>query len=384
MNILLVTETYLPYISGVEESTRSIATFMANRGHKVFLVNPKPVLDKKVKTIKNVELVYTPSFKDPFYKGKPTTPFPLAFWPISKTLRENEIDLVHIQEPGSLGISALVLSKLKKLPTVGALHFTPEQVARELPLNPETVAIPIVRIFIHFIYNFYDAIMVPTETFAKFLRSVRVNTHIQVVSNGVNTKKFKPSPKNYQLRKRLGISKNSIVFFFLGRLDRDKNVASLVKAMPLTDKDVHLLVVGKGRVKQKLHNLAKKLKVENKITWIDYIKDSEMVDYYNVADCFSIMSPYEVQSIVTLQAVASGLPVIAARAGALPELCRDKVNGFLVQTYDFKTLAKRMNKIAKNKNLRKKFGKESRKLSLKHDKEKNLQKLENLYNNLVS
>lgn len=383
MNILLVTETYLPYISGVEESTRSIAHFMARKGHRVFLVNPRPVLKKSVKPVEGIKLILTPSIKDPFYKGKPTTPFPFAFGTIAKTLRKKKIDLVHIQEPGSLGISALILAKLNHIPTVGALHFTPEQIARELPGNPEKLAKALIKGFIRFIYNKYDAIMVPTQTFAYFLKSVGVKTRVQVVSNGVNTKKFKPSSKNNGLREKLGISKNSVVFFFLGRLDRDKNVLTLVKAMPHTNKNVHLLVVGKGRIKEKLHHLAKRLKVEDKITWVDYIKDSEMVNYYNSVDCFSIMSPYEVQSIVTLQAVASGLPVIAAKAGALPELAHDDVNGYLVPSYNYKTLAKKMNKLSENKNLRKKFGKESRKISLVHDKAKNLQKLENLYKSIL-
>lgn len=383
MNILLVTETYLPYISGVEESTRSIAEFMAKKGHKVFLVNPKAVINKKVKSIARVKLVLTPSIKDPFYKGKPTTPFPFAFEPIKKILEKEKIDVVHIQEPGSLGISALMLSKLRRLPVVGALHFTPQQIAREMPGKPEFIVVPLIRFFINFVYNKYDAVMVPTKTFASFLKSVGVKSRIQVVSNGVNTKRFTPSPKNKLLRNKLGISENDVVFFFLGRLDRDKNVKTLVEAMPHTAQNVKLLVVGRGRKKDELHALATKLNVENKIIWVDYIKDSDMTSYYNAADCFSIMSPYEVQSIVTLQAVASGLPVIAAKAGALPELAHDGENGYLVKTYDYRALANKMNLLAKSKSLRNKYGEESRRISLAHDKAKNLKKLENLYKSLI-
>jgi glycosyltransferase involved in cell wall biosynthesis len=356
---------------------------MAKKGHKVFLVNPTPILKKKVKPTNGVQLVLTPSVKDPFYKGKPSTPFPFAFLPISKTLREHKIDVVHVQEPGSIGLSALILAKLSKLPVVGALHFTPQQVAREMPGKPEVLVVPLVRFFIKIVYNRYNAIMVPTKTFAKFLKSVGVKTPIQVVSNGVNTEKFKPSLRNNLLRKKLGFSNKDVVFFFLGRLDRDKNVSTLVKAMPYTTRTVKLLVVGKGRDKEKLHKLAKKLNVESKIIWIDYIKDKEMVPFYNAVDCFSIVSPYEVQSIVTLQAVSSGLPVIAANAGALPELAHNKMNGFLVNTYDYKSLAKKMNRLAKDKGLREKFGKESRKISLAHDKAKNLKKLENLYKSIL-
>jgi glycosyltransferase involved in cell wall biosynthesis len=107
-----------------------------------------------------------------------------------------------------------------------------------------------------------------------------------------------------------------------------------------------------------------------------------MPDIYHAADVFSIMSPYEGQSIVTLQAVATGLPVIGANAGALPELIHDNQNGFLVATYDYKDLAKRMNELAGSVSLRKKFGEESRKISLEHDKPKVLHKLEVIFDKL--
>jgi hypothetical protein len=78
MNILFVTETYLPFISGVSTSSDSIARYMVSRGHKVTLVYPRPVIDKKVETPPGLKLVYTPSISDPFYKGKSTTIFPFG------------------------------------------------------------------------------------------------------------------------------------------------------------------------------------------------------------------------------------------------------------------------------------------------------------------
>lgn len=174
-----------------------------------------------------------------------------------------------------------------------------------------------------------------------------------------------------------------VTFLFLGRLDGDKNVSTLVRAMAFTNKNVQIDIVGRGKDKNSLHKLARKLKVEDKINWIDYVTDKEMIDIYHNVDCFVIMSPFEGQSIVTLQAVASSLPVIAAKAGALPELVYENKNGYLVNPYDYKTLADRMNKLALDKNLRIRFGKESRKISLEHDKKKVLHKLELLYLKLI-
>lgn len=379
MNILLVTETYLPYISGVSTSTNSIAQYMASQGHHVVLINPKPVLDEAVKPIHGVNLTYTPSIPDLFYRGKPATIFPLAFPAIQKAMQKTKFDVVHIQEPGSLGLAALILAKIYKIPTVGALHFTPEQIARVIWGKPERLVGPLVKYFIRIIYNQYDAVMVPTQTFADFLKSVGVQKPISIVSNGVDTERFHPSSLNIKIRDKYNIPRTSVVFFFLGRLDRDKNVATLVKAMPYTLKNIRLLVVGKGKVEKLLHGLASKLRVLEKIVWVDYLSEEQMASFYHAADCFAVMSPYEVQSIVTLQAISCGLPVIAARAGALPELVKPSVNGFLPNTYDFKTLAAKMNILAKNKRMRRSFGIASRRIALHHDKAKALRKLELLY-----
>jgi 1,2-diacylglycerol 3-alpha-glucosyltransferase len=109
------------------------------------------------------------------------------------------------------------------------------------------------------------------------------------------------------------------------------------------------------------------------------VTDAEMLRLYSAVNAFCIMSPYEGQSIVTLQAVASGLPVIAADAGALPELVTDGKNGYLIKTYDHKSLSKKMNLLASSEKNREKFGIESRKISLEHERSKALSRLENIY-----
>jgi len=87
---------------------------------------------------------------------------------------------------------------------------------------------------------------------------------------------------------------------------------------------------------------------------------------------------------VTLQAIACGLPVLACKEGALPELCHDGVNGFTIATDDDATLADKMNIIANDKKLREKMGKESRNISFPHDRETALAKLLEFYKKIVA
>lgn len=384
MKILLITETYLPWITGVSISTDNIARFLASRGHGVTIVCPKQLVKGDLPKRKNITVINVPSIPFTFYNRNATPVFPTVYFRIRKILKEEKFDIIHIQEPGWTGISALILGKQLHIPVFGALHFIPEQIDRVLWGSAERILTPIINVLVKFIYDKYDAIMTPSHFFKSYLKFLGVKKPIEVISNGVDTKEFAPRSKNLSFRKKYKIPEKSIIFFYLGRLDGDKNVGTLVKAMKYTNPNVHMLIIGKGKIIGYLHDLAKKEGSDKKITWIDYITNEEMPAAYNASDVFTILSPYEGQSIVALQAAASGRPIIAADAGALPEICRDGENGYLVHTYDYKMLAEKMNKLAEDKSLREKFSKESRKISLFHTRSQVLKRLEDEYKKLIS
>jgi len=226
--------------------------------------------------------------------------------------------------------------------------------------------------------------MVPTATFAQFLQESGVKKPIQVVSNGVDTKDFVPTEDRFSGRDTYHLPKNKILFFFLGRLDFDKHADTIIRALPDTDANVHLVIAGEGKEEQNFRNLAQTLGVSKKITWLGYLSHAQMKEVYQSVDAFVLMSPYEVQSIVTLQAISCGLPVLACKEGALPELCHDEVNGYTIATDDHKMLSKKMNVLASNSLLREKMGKESRKISLPHDRTTALSSLEEFYKKIIA
>jgi len=382
MNILIATETYLPYITGVSVSTDSIARYMVSQGHKVTLVCPKPLVKGEVPPLEGLRIVQVPSIPIALYNlNAIAVPFQ-ASPIIEKLMDETKFDVIHIQEAGPTGVTTLIKARRRGIPTVGALHFIPEQVDRVLWGSFEKILTPIINVYVRKIYEKYDEIMTPSHFFANYLKGLGIKKPINVISNGTDTEKFHPSNKNEVLRRKLGFVEDDFVLFFLGRIDRDKNVETLVRAMPFTDKKVKMLIVGKGTEKRFLRFLSRTSKNDGRIVWVPYITNEEMPDYYHAVDTFSIMSPYEGQSIVTLQGAATGLPIIAANASALPELCHDHKNGFLVDTYDYKTLAARIDELVHNPKMVEEFGKESRIISLEHHKPKVLHKLELIFDRL--
>jgi glycosyltransferase involved in cell wall biosynthesis len=264
-----------------------------------------------------------------------------------------------------------------RVPTVGALHFTPDQMSRMVTGKSDTVIRSFAEWYIQTIYNRYSAIMVPTQTFLKFLHTIGVRKQIRVVSNGVDTTIYTPSSEKEKSRN------TGVMFLYIGRIDEDKNVMTLVNAMQYVSSEVMLTIAGNGKQKESLIQLAKTLNVDHKIVWKGSISEAQMIQLYKQADCFTIMAEFEIQSIVTLQALASGLPVVGADAGALPELIHDGENGYLVGTHDAKKLGDKMNYLAAHPQIRRKMGEQSRKISLVHHKPTVLARLEELYREVI-
>lgn len=383
MHVVLVSDSYYPYISGVASSTHSIARFLADQGHKVTIITPRQaVFDPSVDNEPGITVVRTWSVWDPWYKGRKVTPVPF-FIPEIYPVLTKDVDIVHVQEPTFIGLTVRNIARRRGIPVVGALHFTPEQIARMVLWIPLNWSISLTKAYIRWVYNRYDEIMVPTQTFVDFLHSIGVTRPTIVISNGVDVTRFQPVNDIKPFRKILGLPEDKVLFFVLGRFDRDKYVDDVVKALPDATENVELVIAGLGPEKDALHALAENLGVTKRIHWVGQVNEEEMVEYYHASDGYVIMSLHEVQSITTLQAVASGLPVCAVRAGALPELAVEGVNGYLVEPHDSKMLGKRLSQLASDKALRTRMGVESRTISLKHDKSKAMARVEAWHKSIV-
>lgn len=384
MNILLVSDVYLPTVSGVATSTDSIARFMASQGHQVTLVCPRPLVPFVMPDVPGLTIVYTPGVSDALFVNKSMTPFPLGFGKLWHIVRSGNVDVMHVQEPGSLGVTALFLAKLFRVPVVGAQHFSWIQVEKVAPPLLRWISVPFIKLYVRVIYAGFAAIMVPTETAKRDLATIIGNaSRIHPISNGVDTNVYMPRTRQLSpLRTAYALPKDAPIFLYIGRLDADKNIDTILRAMPQVKSRIHVVIAGVGKQKERLLGLARELGIKN-ITWVGEVQKQTIIDLYQLADGFVIMSPVETQSIVALQAISCGLPLIAANAGALPELV-DGTNGFLVDTNDDRALAQCLDQLATSPALRKKMGQRSRIIGLAHHKPLVLAKLEALYGQVIT
>jgi glycosyltransferase involved in cell wall biosynthesis len=171
----------------------------------------------------------------------------------------------------------------------------------------------------------------------------------------------------------------------VSRLDKDKRINIIIEALPkiLTKCDIQFVPVGKGVEKENLAKLARKLGVEKNITFPGFVPDEELPSMYAAADCFVLACPYELQSLATMEAMATGKPAIVVDALALPELVHSGENGYLFPENDSEALADAVIKIMTDKELRKKMGEKSLEIIGEHDIDKSAGKYEAFYKEII-
>jgi glycosyltransferase involved in cell wall biosynthesis len=168
---------------------------------------------------------------------------------------------------------------------------------------------------------------------------------------------------------------------FVGRLDEEKRIDESIRALPvlLRHRDVQLVLAGTGQRREELERLARSLGVAERVHFLGFVPDDDLPLVYVAADLFVIGSVAELQSIATLEAMSTGLPVVAADALALPHLVRPGRNGYLYPPGDVAQLAQRLLDVLESPDRRTAMGRASRDIAQTHDHHRSLDRFEQIY-----
>ena len=161
----------------------------------------------------------------------------------------------------------------------------------------------------------------PTRKAAQFLEKHTELTDVHAISCGIDAHKYSP---DWEPR-----TENRILF--VGRVTGEKQIDVLLRALTLlpAELDAKVEIVGGGDQKRNLEHLAVELGIADRVTFTGYVTDDELREAYHRASVLAMPSIAELQSIVTMEAMASALPVVAANAMALPHLVHHGENGYL-------------------------------------------------------
>ena len=367
MKILFTTESYYPIIDGGAIAQHRIVHELIKKGHDVRVIAPAFSFQNTVEE-ENGSTIYRPrAFVLPFYMNNKYhfAPFPIFY--VKKIIEEFNPDVINVCSPYPISICAMIVAKKKHIPVVGSIHILPENVLA--PFFSSSFYPTMVKYtwkYLVYFYNRVDWATVPTQTGAAMYQKKGLKTSITPISNGVNTELFKPTNNGEYLRDRFNLPKKPLILY-TGRINQEKNVDVLVKAIPsvLKNVDAHFLFCGSGGLKPEMMKLTHDLGVDMHTTFIEFL---DWVDYPNIfmlADVFVMPAESELQSIVTLEAIATGVPPVVVNKGAVPELASAQ-NGLVFEPQDSTQLAKNIIMILSDSTLRNTMKKNSLKLSEQH------------------
>jgi len=367
MKIHFTTESYYPIIDGGAIAQHRIVHTLINKGHDVRVIAPSFSFHTTIDEDEG-SMIYRPkAVLLPFYMNNKYhfAPFPLFY--VKKILESFNPDLINVCSPYPISICAMLWAKKKHIPLVGSIHILPENILA--PFLSSAFYQPMVRYTWSYLIRFYNQVnwaTVPTETGVTMYKERGLKTPITPISNGVNTDLFKPTNNGQYLKERFNLPDQPLVLY-TGRINQEKNVDVLVRAIPtvLKSVDAHFLFCGSGGSKPEMIALTQQLGVADHTTFIDFLDWADYPNIYALADVFVMPAESELQSIVTLEAIASGVPPVVVNKGAVPELASSG-NGLLFEPKDSAQLATDIITILSDKKLRNTMKKKSLQLSKKH------------------
>lgn len=385
MKILISTDTYYPNVNGASYFTQRLAFYLEQKGHDVLVIAPSRKFGHESFEHNGVTVFGIRSFPVPFYK-KFRFALPIRIKKsIEEKIKEFSPDVVHLQ--GHFFISKIIFNAGKKLgiPIIGTNHFMPENLVPYSPFT-EKFTDSVVRLEwnkFKKVFENVDVATTPTETAAEYLKKIGLKKPVMAVSCGIDLTKFRPGGNPDLLKKKYGIPVGVPVLLYVGRLDKEKNIDFILRSISSEKINCHFVIVGIGDESENLKKLAKILRLEKSVTFTGFVPNENLPQIYDVGDCFVNASEAELQSIVTMEAMASGLPVVAVRAMALPELVHHGVNGYTFESGDVADFKRHLVEILSNKELKNKMSQASLEIIKDHDINKTIEKFEMIYGGAI-
>lgn len=386
MRILIATETYVPDVNGAAYFAERLASHMRQRGHEVHIVCPATHDGCGGERESEPTVHELPSRAVPRYPQLRVAQLGAARRGVRRAIAEVQPDVVHVQNHFTVGRAALVEARQCAIPVIGTNHFLPTNLLVYLPV-PAILDRSVERLLWWHLRLTYRAMTVATAPtpYAAELTAHACRREVECVSCGVDEFRFRPGVSPVPFRRRYGIPQAPTILS-VGRLDPEKHVGDLVRALPMIREqlDARLVVVGRGQQRVALGKLATQYGVSEHVTFCDFVPDDLMPGAYAAGDVYCHAGTEELQSISTLEAMASGMPIVAADARALPLLVAEGVNGFLCPPGDVDRLASRLCAVLGNEHVRSRMGAESRKAALRHSAERSVAAFEAIYERAIS
>jgi len=362
MKIAILTYMFPPDdLGGIEIASQDISNQLVQKGKDVFVITSgkRNVTEK---TNKNVAVyrVTKPRIK---FLGSPLFWFKVFF-----ALKKIKPDIVHCQTV-QMGVPGFLFNKIYKKPYIVWCHGFDVYFPWRFK-----------KIISRVVLNSAAAVIALTNNMVSELQK-NYGSRIFVLPDGIDSEKFKGFSKQ-AIRNKLKIDYKDKIVLFVGGLKEVKGIVFLIEAFKIINKklpDARLFLVGDGPEKNNLENAVKEGGLEGKVTFIGKVENQKIPEYMALADIFVLPSLSEGLGIVNLEAMASGLPIVATNVGGIPEVVKDGENGFLVDPEDSQKIAEKVLLLLEDSGLRKNISDNNKEKVKKYSLDIVVEKLMGIY-----
>ena len=375
LRIAVVTETYPPEINGVAGSIARVVEGLRQRGHELQLIRPRQHRD-------DVAAVH-PGFAELLLRGLPIPRYPELKMglPAKRSLMRRwsfeRPDVVHLATEGPLGWSALQAARKLQLPVISEFRTNFHAYSQHYGVG--WLRSPLLA-YLRKFHNLCDATLTPSPDLRRELGQQRFE-RLHVVGRGVDTQRFDPARRSASLRAQWGVSDTDTVILCVGRLAPEKNLSLLVEAYESLRQQhaaCRLVLVGDGPQRAALQARCPTA------VFAGMRRGDDLATHFASADLFAFPSLTETFGNVVLEALASGLPVVAFDYAAAAQLLADQSAGRLVPLHDAERFRQAVVDLSLRPDALRAQGSEARRIALTQSWGAIVQGLETQYRNAMA
>jgi len=265
--------------------------------------------------------------------------------------------VIHTHSFFGIGLEALLNGAILGIPVIGTNHTTIAGFGAHIPISVERASA-----YVTWFHNRCDYVTAPSQSVFAELGMARLRRPHLVISNPIDIDLFTPVrvEERAALRQHFGLTGPAITY--AGRLGPEKNIEVLLHALAALRGHgiaAELNIAGHGSHEPILRKLVADLRIDQQVKFLGTLTQQDLARLLRISDTFAIMSTSETQSMVLLQAMASGIPVVAADSRALPEFV-SPANGVLVDPHDPARLALVLQEILASPDRRRAMGSAAR------------------------
>lgn len=361
MRIGMMVDNYKPYISGITNYIDLNKRALEKDGHEVYVFTFGD-LDYKDDESRVYRSPGVPLSDTGYYLS-------LRYKTAHKQLLRT-MDVVHVHHPFLSGRLALNYCRRPQIPIIFTNHTRYDLYAQaRVPLMPKEVSQSMLQAYMPDFCASVDLVISPSEGMKKVLRQYGVESHVEVVPNGVDLSRFYEAKP--LARADFGFSDHDILLVYAGRLAPEKNLEFLMRSFAGVSQvfsNVHLLIVGGGQkqFEEEIRPLPAELGISERVHFVGMIPYDRLPSYLAMCDAFVTASVTEVHPLSVIEGMATGIPVLGIDSPGVGDSIVDCETGLLA-TNDLASFTAKMTYLCSDSTLRKRMGHAAREASAQYD-----------------